>query len=236
MKTNTNAETKLNRRRCVCAIVVSVAVLQLGILNSALAESQKRDDARTNKTTIKASFASVKQIDAGVLNVGYAEVGPADGPTVILLHGWPYDIYSFVDVAPLLAENGYRVIVPYLRGYGTTRFLSNDTVRNGEPAAVAVDIIAVMDALKIDKAILAGFDWGCAHGRYYCSALAGTLQRTCFGQRLSDRQPGIGQDPVTAEGRARVVVSVLFRHRTRSGRLRQEPARFCQVDLAASVS
>jgi pimeloyl-ACP methyl ester carboxylesterase len=130
------------------------------LLNSALAESQKRDDARTNKTTIKASFASVKQIDAGVLNVGYAEVGPADGPTVILLHGWPYDIYSFVDVAPLLAEKGYRVIVPYLRGYGTTRFLSNDTVRNGEPAAVAVDIIAVMDALKIDKAILAGFDWG----------------------------------------------------------------------------
>jgi pimeloyl-ACP methyl ester carboxylesterase len=160
MKTNTNTETKLNRRRFVCAIVVSVAVLQLGILNSALAESQKPDDARTNKATNKASFASVKQIAAGVLNVGYAEVGPADGPAVILLHGWPYDIYSFVDVAPLLAEKGYRVIVPYLRGYGTTRFLSNDTVRNGEPAAVAVDIIALMDALKIDKAILAGFDWG----------------------------------------------------------------------------
>jgi pimeloyl-ACP methyl ester carboxylesterase len=160
MKTNTNTETKLNGRRFVFAIVVSVAVLQLGILNSALAESQKPGDARTNKTTIKASFASIKQIDAGVLNVGYAELGPADGPAVILLHGWPYDIYSFVDVAPLLAEKGYRVIVPYLRGYGTTRFLSNDTVRNGEPAAVAVDIIALMDALKIDKAILAGFDWG----------------------------------------------------------------------------
>ena len=160
MKTNTNIETKLNRRWFVCAIVVSFAVLQLGILNSALAQLQKPDDARTNKTAIKKSFASVKQIDAGVLNVGYAEVGPADGPAVILLHGWPYDIYSFVDVAPLLAEKGYRVIVPYLRGYGTTRFLSNDTVRNGEPAAVAVDIIALMDALKIDKAILAGFDWG----------------------------------------------------------------------------
>jgi pimeloyl-ACP methyl ester carboxylesterase len=153
MKTNTNTETKMNRRRLVWAIVVSVAVLQLFILNSGLAESQK-------PTTIKASFASVKQIDAGVLNVGYAEVGPTDGPVVILLHGWPYDIYSFVDVAPLLAEKGYRVIVPYLRGYGTTRFLSNDTIRNGEPAAVAVDIIALMDALKIDKAILAGFDWG----------------------------------------------------------------------------
>jgi pimeloyl-ACP methyl ester carboxylesterase len=164
MKTNANTETKLNRRRVVWAIVRSIAVLQLGILNCTVAESQKPDDARTNKTTTKASFASVKQIDAGVLNVGYAEVGPADGPAVILLHGWPYDIYSLVDVAPLLAEKGYRVIVPYLRGYGTTRFLSNDTVRNGEPAAIAVDIIALMDALKIDKAILAGFDWGARTG------------------------------------------------------------------------
>jgi pimeloyl-ACP methyl ester carboxylesterase len=162
MKTNTKTETKFNRRRFVCAIVV--AVLQLGTLKFAVAESQKPNDARTNKTTSKASFALIKQIDAGVLNVGYAEVGPADGPTVILLHGWPYDIYSFVDVAPLLAQKGYRVIVPYLRGYGTTRFLSNDTVRNGEPAAVAVDIIALMDALKIDKAILAGFDWGARTG------------------------------------------------------------------------
>jgi len=106
------------------------------------------------------SFAPLKQIDAGVLNVGYAEAGPANGLPVILLHGWPYDIYSFVDVAPALATAGYRVIVPYLRGYGTTRFLSTDTVRNGEPAAVAQDTIAMMDALKIDKAVLAGFDWG----------------------------------------------------------------------------
>jgi len=106
------------------------------------------------------SFAPLKQVKAGSLNVGYAEAGPADGPPVILLHGWPYDIYSFVDVAPALASAGFRVIVPYLRGYGTTRFLSNDTVRNGEPAAVAQDTIAMMDALKIDKAVLAGFDWG----------------------------------------------------------------------------
>lgn len=106
------------------------------------------------------TFAPLKQIDAGVLNVGYAEAGPANGLPVILLHGWPYDIYSFVDVAPALATAGYRVIVPYLRGYGTTRFLSTDTVRNGEPAAVAQDTIAMMDALKIDKAVLAGFDWG----------------------------------------------------------------------------
>jgi pimeloyl-ACP methyl ester carboxylesterase len=106
------------------------------------------------------SFASLKQIDAGLLNIGYAEAGPANGPAVILLHGWPYDIYSFVDVTPLLASAGYRVIVPYLRGYGSTRFLSATTVRNGQQSVVAVDIIALMDALKIEKAIVAGFDWG----------------------------------------------------------------------------
>ncbi|MGZ3373762.1 MAG: alpha/beta fold hydrolase [Gemmatimonadaceae bacterium] len=107
-----------------------------------------------------ASFDSVKQIDAGALNVGYAEAGPANGPPVILLHGWPYDIHAYADVAPLLAAKGYRVIVPYLRGYGTTRFLSDDTVRNGEQAVIAVDVIALMDALKIQKAIVGGFDWG----------------------------------------------------------------------------
>jgi len=111
-------------------------------------------------TTKNTSFSSLKQIDAGLLNVGYAEAGPANGPAVILLHGWPYDIYSFVDVTPLLASAGYRVIVPYLRGYGRTRFLSSETFRNGQPSAVALDIIALMDALKIEKAILAGFDWG----------------------------------------------------------------------------
>src|SRR5512146_507350 len=106
------------------------------------------------------SFGPLKQIDAGVLNVGYAEAGPANGPAVVLLHGWPYDIHSFVDVAPLLASAGYRVIVPYLRGYGTTHFLSKDTLRNGQQAVVAVDAIALMDALKIVQAVIAGFDWG----------------------------------------------------------------------------
>jgi pimeloyl-ACP methyl ester carboxylesterase len=106
------------------------------------------------------SFASLKQINAGVLSVGYAEAGPATGPVVLLLHGWPYDIYSYVDVAPLLAQAGYRVIVPYLRGYGATRFLSDDTVRNGQQAALAVDAIALLDALQIERAIIAGFDWG----------------------------------------------------------------------------
>lgn len=106
------------------------------------------------------SFASLKQVNAGVLNVGYAEAGPTNGPAVMLLHGWPYDIHSYADAAPALASVGYRVIVPYLRGYGTTRFLSSDTPRNGQQSALAVDIIALMDALHIDKAILAGFDWG----------------------------------------------------------------------------
>ncbi len=106
------------------------------------------------------SFGPLKQIDAGLLNVGYAEEGPANGRAVILLHGWPYDIYSFVEVAPLLASAGYRVIVPFLRGYGTTRFLSSETFRNGQQSAVALDTIALMDALKIEKAVIAGFDWG----------------------------------------------------------------------------
>ncbi|MET7491241.1 alpha/beta hydrolase [Streptomyces sp900116325] len=106
------------------------------------------------------SLGRLRQVDAGVLNIGYAEAGPADGPVVVLLHGWPYDIHSYVDVTPLLAAKGYRVIVPYLRGHGTTRFLSSKTFRNAQQSVVALDIIALMDALKIEKAVLAGFDWG----------------------------------------------------------------------------
>ena len=116
--------------------------------------------AAAMKPGTNTSFGALKQIDAGVLNVGYAEDGQADGPPVMLLHGWPYDIHSYVDVAPLLAKAGYRVVVPYLRGYGSTHFLSSQTLRNGQQSVIAVDIIALMDALKIEKAILAGFDWG----------------------------------------------------------------------------
>jgi len=105
------------------------------------------------------SFGALKQVDAGVLSVGYAEAGPPRGPVVILLHGWPYDIHSFVDVAPLLGSAGYRVIVPHLRGYGTTRFLSSEAFRDGQPSAMAADIIALMDAIEIRQAILGGFDW-----------------------------------------------------------------------------
>jgi pimeloyl-ACP methyl ester carboxylesterase len=109
---------------------------------------------------VSTSFGALKQIDAGVLNVGYAEAGPVDGPVVLLLHGWPYDIHTYVDVAPLLAAQGYRVIVPYLRGYGTTRFLREDTLRNGQQSVVAVDAVALMDALGIEQAALGGCDWG----------------------------------------------------------------------------
>jgi pimeloyl-ACP methyl ester carboxylesterase len=114
----------------------------------------------TNTPGTSTSFGPLKQVDAGVLDVGYAEAGPADGPAVVLLHGWPYDIHSYAEVGPLLAAAGYRVIVPYLRGYGTTRFLSAATFRNGQQAVLAVDAVALMDALEIEQAILGGFDWG----------------------------------------------------------------------------
>jgi pimeloyl-ACP methyl ester carboxylesterase len=140
-----------DRRRFLAAAVTSAATGEL--IGSAQAQSVTRNLGNT-------SFASLKQIDAGLLNVGYAEAGPANGAPVLLLHGWPYDIHSFVDVAPLLASAGYRVIVPYLRGYGSTRFLSSGTFRNAQQAAVALDIVALMDALKIRQATLAGFDWG----------------------------------------------------------------------------
>jgi pimeloyl-ACP methyl ester carboxylesterase len=151
-----------NRRRFFGIAALGLAAAQLGVVGSAAAQSTPAKAAVVPpiKPGTNSSFAPLKQIDAGVLNVGYAEAGPSDGPVVILLHGWPYDIHAFVDVAPLLASAGYRVIVPYLRGYGTTRFLSSETPRNGQQAVVAVDIIALMDALKIEKAALGGFDWG----------------------------------------------------------------------------
>jgi pimeloyl-ACP methyl ester carboxylesterase len=155
----------LNRRRFFGTAAMTVAAAQLAMFGSAEehdvgATTPAAGPAVAHRPLANTSFAPLKQIDAGLLNIGYAEAGPANGPAVILLHGWPYDIYSFVDVAPLLASKGYRVIVPYLRGYGTTRFLSSDTFRNGQQSVVALDIIALMDALKIQKAIIGGFDWG----------------------------------------------------------------------------
>jgi len=155
-------EINRDRRRFLSIAVMTIASAELGMIGSAAAQSSKAKPpiVPTIKPGTNTSFGPLKQIDAGVLNVGYAEAGPVNGPPVILLHGWPYDIYSFVDVAPLLGSAGYRVIVPYVRGYGTTRFLSSETFRNGQPSAVALDTIAFMDALKIQTAILAGFDWG----------------------------------------------------------------------------
>src|SRR5690349_8107420 len=142
-------------RRRLLGIAAGTAAVGLGVIGLARAETETPPSS-----TSSASFGVIKQVDAGVLNVSYAESGPASGPVAILLHGWPYDIHSFVDVAPILAQAGYRVIVPHLRGHGTTRFLSSETFRNAQQSVVALDIIALMDALKIEKAVIAGFDWG----------------------------------------------------------------------------
>jgi len=161
-----NAEAiEISRRRfAISGLSAGAAMLAPGALFAEgvhpLSGKAQSADPPTVKPGTNNSFHPLKQIDAGLLNIAYAEDGPASGPAVILLHGWPYDIYSFVDVAPLLASKGYRVIVPFLRGYGTTSFLSSATMRNAQQSAVALDIIALMDALKIQKAIVAGFDWG----------------------------------------------------------------------------
>jgi pimeloyl-ACP methyl ester carboxylesterase len=144
-----------DRRRFLGTAVFAAAAAGLPRIGSTSA-----DEVGQVKPGTSQSLGPLKQVDAGLLNVGYAEAGPSSGPPVILLHGWPYDIHSYEDVAPLLGSAGYRVVVPFLRGYGTTRFLSNATFRNGQQSAVASDIITFMDALKINKAIIAGFDWG----------------------------------------------------------------------------
>jgi pimeloyl-ACP methyl ester carboxylesterase len=161
-KTSETKDIARGRRLLLNIAAASVAAGQLAMARSA--------DAQTRQAAPRASaaggqgsgapFGPLKQINAGPLDIGYVVAGPANGPPVILLHGWPYDIHAFVEVTPLLVSAGYRVIVPHLRGYGTTRFRSADTVRNGQQAALAVDVIALMDALRIDRAIVAGFDWG----------------------------------------------------------------------------
>jgi pimeloyl-ACP methyl ester carboxylesterase len=144
-----------DRRRFLTTAIFAAAAVELRSIGSTSA-----NQVDPLKPRMSPSLGSLKQVDAGLLNVGYAEVGPSSGTPVVLLHGWPYDIHTYEDVAPLLASAGYRVLVPYLRGYGTTRFLSKDTPRNGQQSVIAVDVIALMDALRIDKAIVAGCDWG----------------------------------------------------------------------------
>ncbi|WP_460451162.1 alpha/beta fold hydrolase [Alsobacter sp. SYSU BS001988] len=139
-------------RRTLLAGAAALAAASLGPAGRARAQGGPAGSAE--------AFGPVKQVEAGVLSVGYVEIGPADGPPVLLLHGWPYDIHSYAEVAPILAASGLRVLVPHLRGYGATRFLSADTMRNGQQAALAIDALAFLDALKVEKAVVAGYDWG----------------------------------------------------------------------------
>jgi pimeloyl-ACP methyl ester carboxylesterase len=148
----------INRRQF--SVMAGLAAAGTAVAACASPSAPSPSTPSTPTAVAHTTFRSHGQVDAGLLNVGYAEDGPADGPPVILLHGWPYDIHSYVDVAPLLAARGFRVIVPFLRGFGSTRFLSDATIRNGQQAAVAEDVIALMDALGIAKAVVAGFDWG----------------------------------------------------------------------------
>ena len=157
----TSEDLNRHRRLFLGAAAAALAAVRPGMNDSAAAQtSEKGARLPAVKPGTNTSFGTIRANHAGLLDVSYAEAGPAGGPPVILLHGWPYDIHSFVDVVPLLASAGYRVIVPYLRGYGATRFLSSETIRNGQPSALAVDVIALMDALRIEKATVAGFDWG----------------------------------------------------------------------------
>ena len=185
------------RRRLLGTAGMTMAAAQLGMTGVLHAQSSTSAPARrpTIRSATNTSFGSLKSIDAGVLNIGYAEAGPGSGPAVILLHGWPYDIHSFVDVVPVLAAKGYRVIVPYLRGYGTTRFLSSDAVRNGQQSVIAADIVALLDALRIQKAILAGFDWGARTANIVaalwperCKAMV-SVSGYLIGSREANRKP-----------------------------------------------
>ena len=144
------------RRRFLSSALATLAAARLSVLAPT---DSPRTSAR-KKVAMHPPLGPVKQIHAGVLDVGYVDAGAVTAPTVLLLHGWPYDIHSFDEVVPLLTVSGHRVVVPYLRGYGSTRFLSGTTPRNGQQAALAADTIALLDALNIDRAVVAGFDWG----------------------------------------------------------------------------
>ena len=189
-------------------------------------------DAATMKPGTSTSFGALKQVDAGLLSVGYAEAGPPDGPAVMLLHGWPYDIHSYADVTPLLAARGYRVIVPYLRGYGTTRFLSEATLRNGQQSALGADAIALMDALGIGEAIFGGFDWGARTANVVAALWPGrcTAMVSVSGYLIGSQ--AASQAPLPPSAELAWWYPVLLRHRTRPGRLRHIPARVRQAHLA----
>jgi len=214
----------INRRELGQIAGMTLAAVSLGACTSPHASTPSSADAHT-------SFASLKQIDAGLLNIGYAEDGPPEGKPVILLHGWPYDIHSYVDVAPALAAKGYRVIVPFLRGHGTTTFRSADTSRNGQQSAVALDIIALMDALNIPKAVIGGFDWGsrtagiiAALWPERCKALVAVS-----GYLITNLAANL--KPLPPEAEHGWWVPVLLRHRARRRWLPAEHPRLQQAHL-----
>ena len=181
-------------------------------------------------------FPPLRKIEAGVLNVTYAEIGPAGGPPVILFHGWPYDIHAFVDVAPLLAAQGYRVIIPYLRGYGATRFLSADTMRNGQPAALATDAMDLMDALKIERPVLAGFDWGARTADIVAALWPKRVRGLVAVSGYLIGSQAAGKQPLPPAIRVPVVVPILLRNRARAARLREEQQGLRQADLATGIA
>ncbi len=192
-----------NRRHFLSAALVMMGTAEMSRIGFERKRISHLNFASMEKRTsgIMQSLGPLKQINAGVLNVGYAEAGPADGPVVILLHGWPYDINSYADVAPILASKGYRVIVPHLRGFGTTSFLSDETFRNGQPSALAMDIISMMDVLNIKKAIITGFDWGARTAAIIaalwpdrCKALVAVS-----GYLISNRNAGLNPLPPAVE-------------------------------------
>ena len=167
--------TKYSRRRFLSEAAMSLGAAELAILGMMNTSFINHNNKKTMTKYQGNPFDTIKQINAGLLNVGYVEAGPTDGTAVILLHGWPYDIYSFRDVTPILVEKGYRVIVPYLRGFGTTYFLSDDTFRNGQQSVIAIDAINLMDVLKIEQAVIAGFDWGARDSEYHRGTMARAL-------------------------------------------------------------
>ncbi len=186
-----STEIEYGRRRFLGDVFKTLGATELAMMGfDAQAGQIKPANENAIKSQTNMSFSELKQINAGVLNIGYAESGPANGTPVILLHGWPYDINSFADVAPLLSSAGYRVVIPYLRGYGTTSFLSAETLRNGQQSVIAVDIIALMDALKIQKAIIAGFDWGARTACIMAALWPERCKAISLCERLPDWQPG----------------------------------------------
>jgi hypothetical protein len=210
----------LGRRQFLGVAVGTLAAAELALGRSASAGLVVDRPVNPINYSAPDSFPDLKQIDAGVLNVGYVEAGPIDGPAAILLHGWPYDIHSFGEVTPRLASAGFRVIVPYTRGYGSTSFLASETPRTGQPSSLAVDTISLMDALDIRQATVAGFDWG-------------ARTTDILGALWPDRVKGIVS---ASEGRVAVVVPILFRDGARSRRLLQIPAGVRRVDLEACVT